>query len=165
VYKAEDIARAVQGKLQGDLPAALDAVETRWASDPLSLPDVVTWLLGHHPTVLERPLADFPLVACLVPDRSAGERSSQWGLQKTVNTVYVDCFVASTSVADVNKMCWRYVEAVVSVAQSYELLASGLRQVAFEPAVQLSETMRQYEDNSDTEFFTQMGRVTLRVES
>lgn len=166
MYKGENIARAIQGVLQSGLPDALDVVEAEWDDDdPLDLGDVAVWLLGHYPTVLERPKADFPIVACLVPERVQGEGSSQWGYGKAVYTAYVDCFVTAAAEADVNKICWRYVKAIISVAQNHRTLAAGLVQGAFEPDVMLSEAMRQREDNSDAGFFTQMARVILKIEA
>lgn len=166
MYKGEVIVKALQAILQDNLPDALDAVETEWDDpDPLALPDVVTWLLGHSPTVLERPQADFPLVACLVPIREPKEKSSQWGFGKSRYTLYVDCFVVAATEPDVNRLCWRFCEAIVSVTQNNEELAAGIIQQDYEPVVTLSEAMRQYEDNRNVEFFTQMGRVTLQVEA
>lgn len=166
----EKTARAVQSHLQSDIAAQLDAVEAYWLAQgsALTLPDPVTWLLGFHPTVVEKPREDYPIVAvtALEEDPDA-EICDQWGYGEGIIPVIINWFVAADTESQCNLMVWRYGEAVDRVVRSHRVLAAGIQIKAdsYIPSTDTSNPYRQAPDlGSESEFFfTQVGMKTFKA--
>lgn len=143
-YNAERIVDTYTTFLQENLADALDAVEVLWADDPVTLADPVTWYKGYNPVLLEMPSTSFPFVGLLAgerrPERGENEVAS-WGYQEQEVTLFIDYFVVGDSHADVNRMAYRYAEAICNVLQS-EKSPGGYPQWNFEPLVSLYEAIK-----------------------
>ncbi len=163
-YDAERTGSALKTRLEAELGDALDAVETLWASDPVTLPEPETWFFGHKPTVLEMESAEFPFLAIVVGGRTPEERPLRWGYQERVITIYVDYFVVADDETTVNKRAQRYGEAICQVLQE-ERIINGYEQQDYEPQVQISEASRHGKEKEADFFkdadvdFIQGGRV------
>ena len=142
-YDAERIAKATLTRLQADLPGKLDAVEALWAAtDPVTLPDPVTWHQGHKPTAVELESVSFPLVAVMVVERQPDpDAPSSWGFQSREIVLYIEAYVVAGGEEAVDKQGNRYAEAIVSLLQEARVIENA-QQVNWEPAVNLSEAMR-----------------------
>lgn len=169
-FKNEDIINALLTKLQTDLPDALDAVELARIADPVTLPNPVTWFAGHNPDVIDLDSSAFPFVAVLSPGAEPVEsRRATFGYQAQVVELYVDFFVVASDKATVNKIGWRYAEALVNVLESQAVIG-GFQQRDYNPAVRLTEVMRHqvYFNDSDLDETTetdyiQGGRITVII--
>jgi hypothetical protein len=142
-YDSERILKAVKALLQTNLPDELDAVEALWqATDPVTLPEPVTWFEGHKPTVLELPSTSFPFVAVLVPNRTSEEgQAGRWGYEEVLHEAAIHYFVVAATEEIVGKIAHRYAEAIVRVLQAQKVIAQyGQRH--YEPAVSLSVASR-----------------------
>lgn len=169
-YDNEKVRSSLGTRLEANLPGQLDVVEAEWAaSDPLTLPDPVTWYEGHKPTILELESAAFPFVAILVPARVPQDRPSRWGYQEQELTAFVDFFVVAADEATVNKLVHRYTQAIVLELQA-ERVIEGYQQVNHEPEVKISEASRHKKTansdlfNDDDVDFIQAGRVVVMLE-
>lgn len=169
-YENEAIGKALIAQLQAELPGALDTVEAAWAStDPVTLPDPVTWFEGHKPTVLELESASFPFVAVIVPEREPQERPSRWGYQEQSVTAFVDYFVVADDETTVNKRAHRYGQGICQVLQA-ERVFEGYQQSDYEPQVRLSEASRHASTTEADMFdddevdFIQAGRLIVMLE-
>jgi hypothetical protein len=170
-YDAERVGAALKTRLEDELPDALDAVEALWAdSDPVTLPDPVTWFEGHKPTVLEMESSEFPFVAVIAAEATPQERPSRWGYQEEMLMGFVDYFVVAADEATVNKITHRYAEAILSVLQEERFIYEGYGQQDYRPRVRLSEASRHAKTANADMFkdadvdFIQMGRVEVVLE-
>jgi hypothetical protein len=169
-YDNEKVRSSLRTRLEANLPGQLDVVEAEWAaSDPLTLPDPVTWYEGHKPTILELESAAFPFVAILVPLRTPQDRPSRWGYQEQELTAFVDFFVVAADEATVNKLVHRYAQAIVLELQA-ERVIEGYQQINHEPEVKTSEASRHKKTANADSFndadvdFIQMGRAVVMLE-
>jgi len=169
-YKAEWIRNAIKTRLEDNFAAALDTIEAEWAdTDPVTLPDVETWFLGHKPTVLELESSEFPFVAIIIADRVPKTEPIRWGYQEQVITAYVDYFVVAADETTVNKIAHRYAEAIITILQG-ENVIEGFTQQNYEAEVALSEASRHAKHKEADMFaeadvdFIKMGRVTILLE-
>ena len=71
-------------------------------------------------------------------------------------------FVADLDETNVNKKLMRFCQAAIDVLQSEHKLEHGTLKQGI--GVEVTEVMRQMEPQKNMEFFTQMGRLTLRIE-
>lgn len=170
----ERVEKAVYALLVAELAAALDVVEATWTaeSDPLSLGDVVTWLRGYSPTVMEREKAEFPIIT-VWSNRQEGltgvqERTSQWGHQQARYPVLINWFVAADTEAECNTMSKRFGEAIQAVLDAHERIAAGLMNRSYAPEIELSLVTRELPEVGGTlsgdVFYTQMGQLTVIIE-
>lgn len=169
-YDAERVALDLYTLLQDSLGTALDAVEGLWVgSDPLALPEPVTWHWGHKPDVVDMVSAQFPFVSVMVAATAPVAAGSRWGYQEETVTLYVDYFCAAGDAETVDKLVHRYAEAILSVLQDQATLG-GYTQLDWRPAVELSEAMRHAATTdsdiwqTDQTDYLKMGRVTVRVQ-
>jgi hypothetical protein len=151
-YDSERIAKAVQAYLQAELPDALDDVEAAWAAtDPVALPEPVTWFEGYKPTFLEMRSDEFPLVALLALSRRPDQAvRAEWGYQKQIVSVTVNFVVVAGDEAAVNKIAHRYAEAITAAMQAQQDF-EGFSQTDFEPAVTLSPASRHARSPNDAD--------------
>jgi hypothetical protein len=170
-YDSEHVQVELLARFRADLPAALQVVEAEWAgSDPVALPEPVTFFSGYKPTVLELDADAFPFVAVIVPLRDPQAEPSRWGYQELALTAYVDLFVVAEDEAAVNKVMHRYVQAAVAVLQA-ERTVYGYQQADHEPAVEIRDCIRiaREADNADLfdpedVYFVQFARITVLLE-
>jgi hypothetical protein len=168
-YDAERVGKALKERLEDELSAALDVVEAAWEdTDPVTLPEPVTWFFGHKPTVLEMESSEFPFVAVMAARSSPLERPSRWGYQPETLSVFVDYFVVADDEATVNKRVHRYAEAIRAVLQDGRVL-SGYQQSDYRAEVNVSEASRHAKTENADMFlaadvdYIQMGRVTVNL--
>jgi hypothetical protein len=163
-YKGEKIAKAIEALLESKLADALGAVGGRWAGDPVDLDTDVEFLFGHHPTVLERPKADFPIIAVMAAESTPVPTSDQWILPTKSYETFVDVFVAGDDEEEVSKRLLRFCEAVVDVMEANREVGSGLNQTD-SPSLSPSEVNRQHEPGMNVEFFTQFARLLVTIQA
>lgn len=162
-YEGEAIVKAVLSRLEENLPAALNAVETKWNADPVKLDEVYEYLFGFHPTLLEHQYREYPLISVMLTSSSPGElQADQWYGQSSYE-VFIDTVVASLDEAETSKKSIRFIESILDVLSADSALAVGTIQKSYVPSVELSEVLRQLDQNSK-EFFTQQSRIGLGVE-
>lgn len=153
-YDNERIGKAIKAHLVADLPAQLDVVEAAWtATDPLALPEPVTWFEGYKPTVLEMAQDEFPYVGILVPVREVGTGKAQWGYQGQMVHAFVDFAVCAEDEATANKMGYRYAEALCLTLKRSASFA-GFTQVNYEPPVSLVSFTRHLKDPANADAFS-----------
>lgn len=167
----EKVARAVQTHLQNDLAAQLAAVQAYWTSQgsTLALAEPETWLLGFHPTVVERPREDYPIIAvtALEEDPDRNSHTDQWGYGEGVVPAIINWFVAADSEANCNLYLWRYGEAIDAVMRDHNRLAERIS-IAGDSYIPSTDTTNPYRQppplGSEGDYFwTQMGMKTFRV--
>ncbi len=162
MFLAETIAKAVQKLLSDNMVAALTTVATRWPADPVTLGSVQHWLFGHHPTVLEHPKADFPIVAVMAVDSTRESSPDQWGLPEYLYEVDVDVFVAEDTEEKTAKKLLRYCEAIIDILEAHQEIGTGILQRDYLP-VTISEVNRQFEHGQSKEFLTEFARLRVLV--
>jgi len=163
----EKVAKAVQAVLVADIAAQLDVVEAYWTAqdDTVTLEDVQTWLLGHHPTILERKQSDFPIVSIIALSEDSESQTDQWGYGESVIPCIVHWFVDADSEANCNKIVWRYGEAIDAVIRAHRHLAAGINVQGYIAKTEVSLVTRETPElgTSADYFFTQMGVKTWQV--
>ena len=76
----------------------------------------VSYYLGHHPAILQHPVDDYPnvVVSCYEHDPTAGfdidNELDQ--IEPLTNAAYVEAFVLHEDAATVNRLAWRYADAL-----------------------------------------------------
>ena len=162
-FKGESLAKAVKVLLKSELDAALVVVADQWEEDdPIDLDTEVTFLFGHHPTVLERPKSNFPIIAVMTGDSTPVPTSDQWVLPASMYEIYVDIFVAGDTEEEVSKRLLRFCEATMDVLEANQNFDSVTQRDR--PSVSISEVNRQYESGMNVEFFTEFARLLLMIE-
>jgi len=140
-YDGERLARSTLLWLQSDLGSNLDTVEATWAgTDPVTLPDPVTWHKGHKPTVVELASTAFPFVCVIVVERKP-EHGAEWGFQSREIALFIEYYVVANDEETVDKIASRYAEAIIALLQSGRIV-EGFQQVNWEPSVHFSEVLR-----------------------
>lgn len=131
----EEVARSLLLVMKGHLEDAVDSVweqmETEDATFYGALGDDVPttpklypakFFLGHHPSILERPLTDYPNVTCVAYDhRSIGDLAADQ-YEVVGNRAYVEAFVVHEDESTVNRLAWRYAKALHRVIDTYKEL-------------------------------------------
>jgi len=166
-FDNEHITKAIKALLQAGLGMALDVIEAEWQqSDPLALPEPVTWYYGHKPDVVFMPSSAFPFVATIPVSRRPLRSHYGWGFQDQAPTVYVDWFVVAADETTADRLCSRYAQAVLAVIQSQRAYY-GYDLADYEPQIDLSEASRHpkivdadMQDDAQVDFI-KMGRMTL----
>lgn len=170
-FNGEVIARAFESLLKDGLNDALTEVQAFWAGiediDLGSVPDE-NYIIGHKPTLINRPSSDFPMIAILVTGRfPIGSRSRSF--QRESYRISIDIFNVAADEETVNLKTFRFVEAVVKVVQSVRTI-EGYSIVEQKPSVNISEAGRHMKDPEaadmtfeDDEDFAQIGRVTVEL--
>jgi hypothetical protein len=169
-YDSERIARLLKGYIEAGLPAKLDLVEARWASEaPLTLPDPVTFYLGFMPDLLELYSASFPIV-CVIPAERNPEGAASWGFQKHDALLDIHFFNVADTYDDIFLYTYRYAEAITLLLQDYHFIANH-EQKEYKPEVKLGMAGRHpvsgFSDMS-TEAgtdYVQGGRVTITLKA
>jgi len=163
----EDAEKAIYDALYAGMAAALAAVEAARGATP-ALGDVATWLQGYYPTVVERPQADFPIVAVFGNASAPAGRADQWGWGQSQPPVLINWFVAEDTEAACNVLCKRYGEALTAVIQANQFPADGLEVISYKPPIELSEVLRDLPPSSGSvvsgdAYYTQMGQMTVTL--
>lgn len=163
-YAGEEIIKALCAKLDAELPDVLSEVEVKWNADPIDLGKVYEYLFGHHPTLLEHPPEDYPIVSVmLTSSRPSNVQADQWYGQVDYE-LFIDTVVGSNDETEISKKSLRFIEAILKVLSGNVSLGVGAIQQNYVPTVELSEVLRQLDQNSK-EFFTQQSRIGIGVES
>jgi len=139
------------------------------AIEAVTLPDPVSYFIGHKPTVLEEPSTSFPFISVIVPNRAPVE-GSEWSFQKVAYDVLIDYFVVAADEATVNLITMRYAQAIVNMLQAHSIIG-GYAQEDYEPAVELTFTAsRQLTGGETGDAFNasdvdyiQMGRIVVKL--
>ena len=167
-YDNERVASAIKAYLVTNLPAKLAAVQVSWAAtDPVTLPAVVTWFLGYKPTLLEMDASAFPFLSVMAPAREAREDKAQWGYQGNLVHAFVDFAVPAADEATANKIAHRYAEAIIQALQA-QASFEEYYQVNYEPPVSMISFTRHHKElansdafNSDDEYFLSVNSIAV----
>lgn len=151
--RIEEVALSLMEALQENLPSTLSAVnsdaagrDARWAAlstdvalaPSVSIAEPVLWLPGHNPSILDRPLEDFPNIVVMAYDhRSAGDDASDH-TEPSVYTAYAEVFCAVADETVSNRMAWRYAEALHAAMVMDETLGGLVIPIDATPAVMVS---------------------------
>lgn len=122
--KLEEVARALLLCVRENIEEKLDEVWVEMGAEDAayyaalgeSVPATpklypARYFLGHHPSVLHRPIADYPNVAAVAyQHRSAGDDGDQYEMAR--NVTYLEAFVVNPDESAVNRMAWRYAKAL-----------------------------------------------------
>ena len=163
----ENLARSLHIVLLDDLVVCLDDVQQEWVPKdaayyallgqpvpPTPLDPPAYWAVGHHPSILDRPLDEFPNVTIHAYDhRSAGDLGAdQW--DPLTCRAWVEIFVSHTDVATVNRMAYRYAQALNRCLVQNSTLGGLVETFDFSPDVQISNVADRYasEDNDQIVF-------------
>lgn len=168
-YDGERISRLVLAILETELPAALEAVEARWADEAaVPLTDPVTLHLGFKPTLLELESSAFPIIAVIPGERIPQGSVKAWGAQREHLVIDTHFFVAAGSIDEVEPQVWRYAEAIVGVFQNNRVIGR-FAQEDYKPEIEFGVAGRHpkarganLQKDSDTDY-VQGGRVTIEL--
>jgi len=164
----EYVAKAAKTHLEADMEAALDAIEVEWATDPITLPDVVTWHLGHLPTVVELARASFPVVTVGAfnedPSPDPYTKMNQWGLGEGTVPLIVNWFIDDDDQETCYKKCLRFGQAIDAIIREHRKLDTGIEveTKSFVSVTRVSTLAREYPDLGDL-YYTEMGQKTYSV--
>lgn len=173
--RIEEVALSLMESLQAHLPDAISAVnmeaagrDARWAAlsvdvaltGSVQLAEPALWLPGHNPSILDRPIEDFPNIVVMAYDhRSAGDEASDQ-TEPTTYTAYAEVFCAVADETVSNRMAWRYAEALHQAMVTDETLGGLVVPVSSTPAVMVSNAAgRRLSPQSDDVIWVQGARV------
>jgi len=161
--RLELAARAAKGRLEAGLSSALADMTAEWtaAGYPLAVDSPVTWLLGYDPTVVERPRADFPIVAVMALRAESGEGADQWGAGEGKGTLLIHWFVDADTAQECYVSCLRYGQAILRVMRSDLRLAAGVELQDYSPRLELSTIARDLDEiaGTDQAWYSEAGEM------
>lgn len=160
-YRGEDLQDALHDLLVADLPAALDAVEVRWAADPITLPDPVTYAKGYRTDILDLPSTSFPIVTIVSPRRDP-DGPVRTKMQKVQHQVALQAWTVGETEAEVNKLVHRYTEGIIDVLQDNKVIG-GFRQENYEPQVQITVSARHLKDGTSGDYYVEADVDYIRM--
>lgn len=167
-YDSERLARLLKDIVDDELPAKLDLVQARWASDaPLTLPDPVTFYLGFTPDMLELYSGVFPIISVIPAERDP-DGAASWGFQKHTAVLDIHFFNVADTYANVFLYTYRYAEALTLLLQDHQYIGNH-RQQDYKPPVFLGTAGRHpkagYTDMSVESGvdYIQGGRITITL--
>ena len=150
-YRGEDLQDALHDLLVADLPAALNAVEVRWAADPITLSDPVTYAKGYRSDILDLPSTSFQIITILSPRRDP-DGPVKTKMQKVQHQVGLQLWVTGETEAEVNGIVHRYTEAAIDVLQDNKVIG-GFKQENYEPQVQITVSARHLKEGTTGDFY------------
>lgn len=181
--RIEEVALALMESLQAHLSDTIDDVNTaaaardaRWAAlsvdvaltGSVSIAEPVLWLPGHNPSILDRPVEQFPNIVVMAYDhRSAGDAASDH-TEPSVYTAYAEVFCAVADETVSNRMAWRYAEALHAAVVLDETLGGLVIPIDATPSVQVSNAAgRRLSPQVDDVIWIQGARVEygFRIEN
>lgn len=123
-------------------------------------PYPVRFFLGHHPSVLDRPVADYPNITAVSYDSSPGNDTYDQ-VEVVSSRAYIEAFVVHADESTVNRLAWRYAKALHRILTQYKELAdSRLEQITDAPRVLISNaSARRIEEFKDDIVFIQGCRL------
>jgi hypothetical protein len=147
----EEVGRAVVLTIRLNLPQALTDVEDEMAaadaayyaalnepvpSTPLPMP--VTWMEGHYPDILDRPVEHYPIVTAICFDhRSLGDiGADQW--EVVTNGAHVECYLQDPDPDLLNRVSKRYAKALHRVIVSHKDLGGAVQDIFTSPGANIS---------------------------
>lgn len=126
----EKVARSLDLTVRGNIEAVIDSVWTQMETEdaeyytaiseaappetPKQYP--VSYYLGHHPSILQHAVDDYPnvVVSCYEHDPADGfdidNELDQ--IEPLTNAAYVEAFVLHEDASTVNRIAWRYADAL-----------------------------------------------------
>lgn len=155
----EEISRAILLAVKENIEDAIDDVWAEMAvadaefyaqlgealpSTPKLYP--VRYFIGHHPSMLYRPSADYPNIAAVAyRHRSANDDGDQYEI--AVNTGYLEAFVVHPDESTVNRLTHRYAKALHRVVASLKGVGDEeVEDISLTPNVELSNAAARRED-------------------
>jgi len=139
-FDGERIVDALDALLQSNLPDALDTVEGRWSSDPITLPDPVTYHKGYTTALVEAASTAFPYVVTMAPLMES-RQTGRPHLGSVNYTAVIQAWVIADTEAQVKRLAYRYTEAICDVLQEQKVIGGYVQTTAL-PRVQLSESAK-----------------------
>ena len=175
----EETEIAVAALVLAEFEDVLEEVADYWVTqnDPLDLPPPISYQRGHNPDLLNKPLADYPIVVTLAMEQNSQDESGQWDYGTATHSVMVDSYVASTSETTCNKLAKRFAQAVMTLLHSKQRITEGIICTQFVPLIEITEaTPRQIAATqapslglgntvSGDLFYVQVARVTVDYEA
>jgi hypothetical protein len=144
----EEVARAMLLTLTTALPQALtdvaavmadeDAVYYAALGEPVPdtpLPPPAKWFEGHHPSILERPVDEFPNVTCMAYNHRSANDLAADQYEPFAYPVYVEAAVMHTDESTINRVAWRYAKALHRAVLYNDTLRTALPQVGADDSV------------------------------
>lgn len=124
-YRSEDLERGIETLLQANIAAALVTVAARWvAIDAVTLPEPANWTRGYKSWILDLASTAFPYVVIMVPRRQPqASQAGRLGMQDVVVQVVISTFVVADDENDANAIAHRYIEAMVNILQTDQIVA------------------------------------------
>lgn len=129
----QTVARSLDLTIRENINAALDVVwaaedaadAAYYASLNVTAPTTaevypVSYYIGHHPQILQYPVADYPNVVtmCYTEPNVGGATTTNSDLDQIeilLNSAYVEAFVVHSDADTVNRLAWRYAKALHKV--------------------------------------------------
>lgn len=124
----EDVGNALAVTVKTELPQALvdvqaeqAAKEAGWAAvlgpfeSPALLPEPATWFVGHHPSLLERVVDDYPVIVVMAYDHDTATEQDPLSTDQTEvvnNRCYIEAAVAHPDLDIINRVAQRYAMAI-----------------------------------------------------
>jgi hypothetical protein len=122
--RLEEVARSLDRVVRENINGALDAVWSDMSAEDAdyyfaigeSVPSTpkpypARFFLGHHPSILHRPIEDYPNITSVAyRHRTANDTGDQYEVVR--NTAYLEAFVVHTDESTVNRVAWRYAKAL-----------------------------------------------------
>lgn len=148
----EEVARDLLIVMKDNLNLAIDQVWTEMAMEDTvfyaalgtTVPETpkpypVSFYLGHHPTILEHDVEDYPNITCVAYDHASVNDLGADQYEVVGNRAYVEAFVLHADESTVNRLAWRYAKALHRVIDQYKDLDDRkIEPVTTSPDVQVS---------------------------
>lgn len=124
-YQGETAERALQALLQTYLPAALDAVEARWAGiTPIALPEPANWTRGYRMWMLNLPGTDYPYITTIVAQANPREQPGRLEATDESYDFLIAAFIVADAEDEAVDVAHRYAEAIVDVLESHRVIGA-----------------------------------------
>lgn len=174
----EEIARSILLGIKDSLPDELAAVAQESTAldvafytqlgkpvEPTPLHPPAEYLVGHHPSLLERELSEFPNVTVMAYQQTPmGDRGADF-YETQVNRVYVEAFAQDPDESRINRIAWRYAKALHRVITKDRNLSRLVKDLDTPPSVQVSNAAaRRITDMSDEITYVQGCRLDYALE-
>lgn len=174
--RIEEVALSLMEQLQAQLPDAIAEVnaagasrDARWANlasldfpltAAVALTEPVMWLPGHIPSILDRPIEQFPNIVVMCYDHRAQPDPASDHTEPSVYTAYAEVFCAMADETVSNRTAWRYAEALHAAMVSDETLGGLVVPISQTPAVMVSNAAgRRASPQTDDVVWIQGARV------
>lgn len=170
----EEVARDLLVVMKENVNDAIDTVWTEMALEDAAfyatlgqgVPDTpklypVSFYLGHHPTILEHPITDYPNITAVSYEHSSVGDLGADQYEVTGSRAYVEAMVVHEDESTVNRLAWRYAKALHRVVAWYKTLEDAkIEAINLSPEVMVSNAAaRRVEEFRDDIIYIQGCRL------